>query len=388
MRRVLKFAMASLALATAAVFAQSQGVTKDEIVIGTHQDLSGPAATIGKPMTNGLVMRVEEANASGGIHGRKLRLVVEETGFDPRKAVTATQKLVNQDQVFAIVAGLGTSQSVAAMPVALRKNVFHLFPNAGTALVYEPVSPYAYAVVAPYFHEMVTIAGRLFKERKAAKPCIMYQDDEFGQEIMRGAEASLKAIGTELAARTTYKRGDTDFSTQMLRLSGEKCDFVILGTIVRETVGAITAARRIGFEPTFYASQAAYSDAIMQLGGPAMNGLYASMRQQAPRMDDSSKEVQAWITKYKARFGEDPAYGSVVGYAAVDIFVRAAMKAGKDLDNQSFMKAMDTLVVPPDIFGNPEFSWSPTKRLGSTEFRLSQIQNGRWRIVKEYADLK
>jgi branched-chain amino acid transport system substrate-binding protein len=390
MNKHFSFLVSGLAIvgASSVAQAQTQGVGKDEVVIGTHLDLSGPAASIGKPYGNGMVMRVEEINAAGGIHGRKLRLIIEDSALDPRKAVSAVQKLVNQDNVFAVVGAMGTAHTIASMPIALRKNVFHLYPSAGSAELYEPTNPLTYGVVPPFSVETGGIVAKLVTEKKASRVCAMYQDDDFGQEVMRGAETSLKSIGMAWTARVTYKRGDTDFSTQMQRLASERCDFVVLGTIIRETVGSITAARRIGFEPTFYATQAAYNDAIPQLGGAGMNGLYASMRQALPRMEDASREAQGWIGKYKTRFGEDPGYGSVLGYVAADIFVRAAIKAGKDLDNQTFNKAMDSLVVPADMFGTPEYSWTPTKRLGSSEFRLSQLQNGRWKVVREYADLK
>ncbi len=90
-------------------FAQSQGVSKTEIVIGTIQDLSGPVAAYGKQTRNGLQMRVDEINDKGGIHGRKFKLVVEDNGYDPKKALLAAQKLVTNDEVFAILAHIGTA---------------------------------------------------------------------------------------------------------------------------------------------------------------------------------------------------------------------------------------------------------------------------------------
>src|SRR5439155_25094697 len=108
----------SVVLAAAGVAAQTQGVSKTEITVATIQDLSGPLAGYGKQARNGMQLRVDELNEQqGGVHGRKVKLLVEDDGYDPKKAVLAAQKLVNQDKVFIVAGHLGTAPNMAAMPV-------------------------------------------------------------------------------------------------------------------------------------------------------------------------------------------------------------------------------------------------------------------------------
>ena len=97
--------------------AQSQGVSKTEITLGSIQDLSGPIAGFGKQVRLGMILRVDELNEQCGINGRKIKLIVEDSAYDPKKAVLAAQKLVNQDKIFAMVGHIGTAQNLAAMPV-------------------------------------------------------------------------------------------------------------------------------------------------------------------------------------------------------------------------------------------------------------------------------
>jgi branched-chain amino acid transport system substrate-binding protein len=158
----------------------------------------------------------------------------------------------------------------------------------------------------------------------------------------------------------------------------------VLGTIIRETIGAIGESRKTGFSPTFLGSSAAYTDLIHRLGGRAMDGLYAAMSTQHPYLDEASQPIRFWANKYKTKFNEDPTVFSAYGYNAVDAFIRAASKAGANLNTDSFIKAMDTMVIPADIFGSPESTFGPKKRLGSDASRLSQIQEGRWRVVSDY----
>ena len=384
MKSRLTLVAALLALGSGAALAQSQGVSKDEIVLGSIQDLSGPIAGFGKQVRLGMMLRVDEVNEQGGINGRKIKLLVEDSAYDPRRAVLAAQKLVNQDKIFAMVGHIGTAQNMAAMPVQFQKNVINFFPVTAAREMYEPFHKLKYSFAATYFDQMKIAVPKLVKEKGAKKVCTMYQDDEFGLEVKRGAEEGLKSIGMTLAEETSYKRGATDFASQMQKLQASGCDMVVLGTIIRETIGGIATAKRLGFNPTFIGSSAAYTDLIHKLGGPAMNGFYATMTVQNPYTDEASQPIRFWANKYKTKFNEDPTVFSVYGYSLVDTFLRAASKAGNNLTTESFIKAMDTMVIPPDIFGSAEMTFSPTKRLGSNSTRLSQLQDNRWKVVSEY----
>ncbi|MEY4734175.1 MAG: Leucine, isoleucine, valine-, threonine-, and alanine-binding protein precursor [Pseudomonadota bacterium] len=388
MKIQLSLIAAAMALTAGSASAQTQGVTKNEIVIGSIQDLSGPLAGFGKQVRLGMMLRVEEVNEQGGVNGRKIKLLVEDSGYDPRRAVLAAQKLVNQDKIFAMVAHIGTAQNMAAMPVQFQKNVVNFFPVTAAREMYEPFHKLKYSFAATYFDQMRQAVPALVKEKGAKQICTMYQDDEFGLEVFRGAEAGLKDAGMQFAEVTTYKRGATDFASQMQKLASAKCDFVVMGTIIRETIGGIATARRLGFNPTFVGSSAAYTDLIHKLGGPAMNGFYATMTSQHPYLDEASQPIRFWANKYKTMFNEDPTVFSAYGYGAVDSYLRAVEKAGANLTTETFIKAMDTMKIPSDIFGSPEMTFSPTKRLGNNISRMSQIQEGRWKVVTDYPKAK
>ncbi|MBY0408826.1 MAG: ABC transporter substrate-binding protein [Burkholderiaceae bacterium] len=371
-------------LGTSGAAMAQQGVTKDTITLGSIQDLSGPLAGFGKQVRLGMMLRVDEANEQGGVDGRKIELKVEDSGYDPKRAVLAAQKLVNQDKIFMMVGHIGTAQNMAAMPVQFSKNVINFFPVTAAREMYEPFNRLKYSFAATYYDQIRLALPKLMKEKNAKKVCTIYQDDEFGLEVERGGEAALKAMGMEYTEKTSFKRGATDFSSQIAKLKAASCDFVVLGTIIRETIGAIGESRKTGFNPTFLGSSAAYTDLIHKLGGKAMDGLYATMTVQHPYLDEASQPIRFWANKYKTKFNEDPTVFSVYGYDIIDAFIRGANKAGKNLSTDSFIKAMDTMVIPPDIFGSAEATFGPQKRLGSNLSRLSQIQDGKWKVVSDY----
>jgi branched-chain amino acid transport system substrate-binding protein len=380
-----KLLMTGLALVlTCLTAAAQQGVSKTEIALGSIQDLSGPLAGFGKQIRSGMMLRVDEVNEQGGIHGRKLKLLIEDSAYDPRKAVLAAQKLVNQEKIFAMVAHLGTAQNMAAMPVQFEKDVINFFPVTAAREMYEPFHRLKFSFATTYYEQMRIAVPKLVAEKGAKKVCAIYQDDEFGLEVLRGGEAGLKAVNMEFVEKTSFKRGATDFSSQVAKMKSAGCDLVVLGTIIRETIGTIGESRKTGFNPVFLGSSASYTDLIHKLGGKAMDGLYATMSVQNPYLDEASQPIRFWATKYKTKFNEDPTVFSVYGYLAIDSFLRAAQKAGPSLSTDSFIKAMDTMVIPPDIFGSAEMTFGPKKRLGSDASRLSQLQDSRWRVVSDY----
>jgi branched-chain amino acid transport system substrate-binding protein len=374
----------ALAASASVAVAQQQGVLKDEIVIGSIQDLSGPIAGFGKQARFGMMLRVDEINEQGGVHGRKLKLLVEDSAYDPKRAVLAAQKLVNQDKIFAMLGHIGTAHNMAAMPVQFEKNVVNFMPLTGSRDMYEPLHKLKYSFSVPYYEQMRSTLPKFVADKGIKKPCAIYQDDEFGLEVLRGAEDGLKLAKLELVEKTSFKRGATDFSSQVARMKAAGCDLVVMGTIIRETIGTIGEARKTGFNPTFIGCTAAYTDLIHKLGGAAMNGLYATMATQHPYLDDASQPVRFWANKYKTKYNEDPTVFSAYGYNIVDGFIRGVQKAGPNLTTDSFVKAMDSMTFPPDIFGSPEGNFTATKRLSSNLSRLSQIQDGRWKIVSDY----
>ena len=364
----------------------TQGVSKNEIVIGSIQDLSGPVAVLGKPIYNGMILRTEQINAAGGINGRKLKLVVEDSSYDPKKGVLATQKLLNQDKIFAMIGTLGSPVSLATIPQVIEKGVLHLFPITAHTGNFEPLHKLKFSLSNPYPNTTRIGIREMLKMKPYKRVAIIYQDDEYGQDVLRGAESTLKEAGLTLVERASYKRGATDFSSQMQKLKAANPDLIILGTIVRETIGAMASARQLGYTGDFLGSEAAYQPAVAKAGGKAVEGLYAVSTVATPYRDDpgNSKALNEWMDAYKARFKEDPDLYGVYGSMLIDIFAKAAEKAGANLTVDSMVASLERNGYPRTFFGNPEIAWTATKRMGQDQARIARIQNGRWTVVGEF----
>ncbi len=361
----------------------AQGVTDKEIVIGVITDLSGPVAQYGKEGRNGVQMKVDEINAQGGIHGRKLRVVVEDNGYDPKKAVLAAQKLVANENVFAVLGHLGTAPNMAVLPFLIENKVFNFLPQGASRDFYDPPNPYKVGLAPSYRSMVISSLGYLLTKKDYKKIGVLYQDDDFGQDVLMGTELTLKSMNKTVTEKASYKRGATDFSSQMAKLKAADCDFVVVGATLRELVGSVTEAKKIGFNPAIFTTAAAYSQQVPVLGGKAMDGIYASTFIQLPYSDDPNPQVREYFAAYKKRFGEDPGLYSMYGNYTAAVFAQIAAKAGKNLTTETFNAAMESNKIEPDNLGNPGFSVSKTDRLAIKKIRVVQIQDGKWRSVSD-----
>lgn len=383
LRRLALALLAALA-GTSVHAADVAGVSTQEIVVGHISDLSGPIAMLGTPVRDGMLMRFDEANAAGGVHGRKLRLAVEDAGYDPKRGVLAARKLVQRDKAFAFIATMGTPVVMATMPVVLEAGRLHLFPFSPHKATYEPLHPLKFQNFAPYQDYMEAATRHMVQAGGYRRTCLLYQDDDYGLEVMKGVETGLEKLAQTLFERTGYKRGATDLSSQIARLRAAECDLVVLATVVRETVAAMAEARRIGWKVDMLVTASGYSAQTHELGGEAVEGLYGVSVLPHPYAEGANSQLAGWIEHYRARFGAAPNVWSVMGYSLADMFVRTAEATGRDLTPEAFARTLERLEFTRDYFGSPSYRFSADDHLGNRHGRLAQIRNGRWELITDY----
>ena len=363
---------------TSSVAGDSQGISDNEVVIGTHQDLSGPITFWGVPVRNGMIMATEEINAAGGIHGRNLKLVVEDSGYDPKKAVLATQKLLTRDKIFIMAGAMGTPTVLASMPMVLKKGLPHIFPLTAAEQMYKPFHKLKFSMAAPYHAGMRTGIQWLVENNNRSVVCSMHQDDEFGLNVHRGVVEQTEAMGLQLAEVTTYKRGATDFSSQVARMKASGCDLVGLGTIIRETIGAMAEARKVGWAPDFLVSAAGYAPEVAMLGKGVTDGLYGLGQNLIPYYETAKPAVRTWMEQYEARFNAPASIQAVYGYTVIQATAEGLKNAGRDLTSESFVAGLEQIKGWKSIFESTPMTFSADQHLGASEFYLSQIQDGQW----------
>lgn len=361
---------------------QVNGVTETEIVVGSQNDLSGPAALLGNDVIRGARLRFDEVNAAGGVHGRQIRFVVEDAQYQLPRAIQATNKLLNRDKIFVMFMGMGTPMNNATIQTLTDAGVPNIFPISGGRQMVIPFRRMMFTARGIYYDE-IRAGVRYFVEQRGAKSiCAMYQDTDYGLEIFEAARDQAAAMGMELAATSAHKPTDTEFTAAVLRLRNAGCDTVMLGSIYKDTILIFEAARKIGWDDVAFVGQnASYSRAVAESG--AAEGYFAFVHIAVLYGDDDmNPAVAGWYKSFVDTYGSEPDYAAIEAYRNAGVLVSAFEKAGPDLTADALIAALESMTEYEDIFGY-RLTFGPDDHKGVDESVLTTVRDGRWVVLEE-----
>ncbi len=378
-------AAATLLVLGTDAFAETQrGVTDTEIVVGTITDLSGVTAVQGVNNANAVRLAFDEVNEKGGINGRKIRYIVEDSQYQVPRAVQAINKLINSDGVFFTIEDGGTPMNNATFPMAIEKNVPKLLPLSAARSMFEPFNRLKFSQYSSYVDQM-RAGVKFFVEQRGKKAiCAMYQDTDFGKDVLAGAQMQAEAMGMKIVATTAHKPTDTDFTAAIAKLREANCDLITMGTIVRDSTLIIATVKKVGWKVDLLGQVASYDTAIAEAPGNVADGFYSMSPSLYAYPDDPRPAIKAFAQKYKARYGVDVNYLGEMGYTSAQIAIEALQRAGRDLTVDSLVKAMESIQDFHDLFGGT-YSFSATNHHGATAAFLSVVHDGRWEPVVDHA---
>lgn len=384
-RRTILTGTAGLLAAPAIIrraHAATRGVTDTQITFGTMQDLSGVTAVQGVNNANAMRMVYDAVNAKGGIHGRKLNWVLEDMQYIVPKAVQAMNKMLNRDDIFFCIGNGGTPMNDAVMPSMFEKNVPNIFPLTCARSMYEPFNRLKFGQFSSYYDQMRAGVKYFVENHGKKRVGIMYQDTDYGRDVMAGAKAQIEAMGLQPGATAAFRPTDSDFNAHVARLHDDKCDLVMMGTIVKDTVLILQTARKTGFNPIFCGNFATYSTAVAEAPGEPAEGFYSMAPALYRYPDDPDPKIQAFCAEYKKRWGFDVNYLGEAGQATASFIVDLLERIGKDLTVDTLIAGLESTKDWHDIFGGPALNMSPTNHHASSSSFLSVVKKTRWAPVE------
>jgi len=395
MKKALLFGVMALFMAfgpLAVRAAAEEGVTDTEILIGSHQDLSGPIAGWGIQVKMGLEMRAREINEAGGIHGRKIRFVIEDSAYDPKKAIMVTNKMINMDKVFCFIGNMGSPTALATKPIISGKKIPQMYPLTAASGFYDPYDRYSFGGFVPYYDQARCLVKYFVENNGYKRIGILYQDDEMGDIMLKGVKDQLAVHKLELAAAESYKRGATEFSSQIANLKRADVQLVVLATVIRETVGAFREARKLGWQVDMCGMTPAYTQMVVNLlrdAGVSPDGLYVTGQTEYPYEDSPLESVREWFKRHVAWFAKPPDLPTTAGYWGVHHFALAAQKTGKDLTRERLIDTMETMgTVNDDIFGGVPVTFTKESHQGAYNVFMFQVQGGKWKKISGVLDFR
>ena len=355
-----------LVLATAA---SAQGVTDTQVVLGQSAAFSGPAMQLGKDMRDGALLYFNSINAKGGVSGRKIVLKSLDDGYDPTRAASNTRKLINDDKVFALFGYVGTPTSAASMPIFTEAKVPFVGAFTGAESLRKPVNPYVFNVRASYFDETEAIVQHL-TAMSIDNIAIFYQNDAYGQAGLEGVNRALARRNMKLSASGTVERNTVDVAKAVTAIGKVHPQAVIMISAYKSCAAFIRDMKKTGENPTFWNVSFVGSAALAKELGPEGRGVEISQVVPFP-WDISIPVVREYRKLLDETKGGEPGFGSLEGFIAAKVMVEGLKHAGRKLDRESFIRAMDS-IGELDV-GGFKVAYSPDNHYGSKFIDLTIV---------------
>ena len=371
-------ATASLLLAGAYLtgghaLAADPGVTDTEIVIGDVEPLTGPPALLGVAHTIGVKIAIGEINAAGGINGRKIKYILEDDGYVTARTIQGLRKVIDVDKAFALLGISGSGQSIAAMPVLEKSGIPTVISVGPVKPLWEPPRKNVFIVGQAYEEGIQALVKYLAQKNPGKKWGLITQDDDYGIAVRDGFDTVVKDKKLNVVYSGNYKKGQQDFSSEMLRLKDSGAEVFLAGGIIGENMAMIKEMEKLGVKPTVGIFWPGRVEVVLKLMGPASDGIYA-VDYVEPFAGPAGK---AFLEKAKPLLQEAEIKGinryTMAGYGAARTLFGAIGRCGKDVSwactiaELEKTKNLETGVMAPISFG-------PGVRFSNQKLQIMQAE--------------
>lgn len=357
------------------------GVTSDQILIGSSLALGGHAGYLGTQTLHGALAYLNHVNDNGGIHGRKIKIIAYDDGYDPPRCVANTQKLIVQDKVFCLFGYVGTPTTVKIVPLVEDAKIPVLGMFTGANALREPLKRYLINVRASYYQETGAAVKHLVERMKLSKIAVFYQYDAYGFDGLKGTEIALKPYGLVPVATGSYIRGTLDVEEGLEKIMAKEAQAVVMIGTYEPCAKFIRLARSKGFSSVFYNVSFVGADELARILGYTDEQIIVTQVVPPPEVSKIDKDLwgaREYIDLLKKYYPlDDPNFVSLEGYINAKVFVEGLKRAGRDLDRENFINAIETIRQLDLGIANP-LSFNPQDHQGLERVYFTYLKNGKF----------
>ncbi len=362
-----------------------RGVTKDEIKLACLVDFSGPGKFAGPVLAMGAKTYIRYINDQGGIHGRKIKLIVEDNGIMPNTTLAAARKVIFKDEVFAIGFNLGSAGSSAIIPIC-EENKTVMMPHGANRRFYNPGNKWVFVPFATQYNMGSRALEFIVLERdRNARIGMIYQDDGFGREGLAGVKAAAKFLNVDIVKTASYKIGTVDLSPQMRIMKEAKVDWIIAWTYIPQTGAILKGKAKLNWQVNVIGNNTTAYRMILPMLGKLADG-YMAVTPYVP-WEDTPQRTRNILKKYgvydkvsKSPFPASLFFGSWTYFAAM---VEGLKQAGPDLTPEAFIRGLEK-VKNLDVGGtSPNITFTSGRHVGyfSSMVVRADVKGKRFRII-------
>ena len=363
--------------------AGSPGLSDAQVLFGQSAAFTGPAQELGKQMRLGIEAAFHEANQAGGVHGRHLKLESLDDAYEDDYAYTNTERLIETNQVFALIGAVGTPTSRAASPLAHAAGVPFLAPFTGAEFLRDPHLDNVLNFRASYYQETEEMVARLTEDLGVTRVAVLYQNDSYGLNGLEGTRLALERRGLEPVASWHYERNTSAVKGAALRITEANPEAVIMIGAYAPVVRTIELVRR-ELDPVFMAVSFVGSNALADALGEDGAGVYVT--QVVPLPQDGSNPV---VARYHRALSEyepqaEPGFVSLEGYLAGRLAVAGLEACGQELSRECFLQSLHAETI---VIDGIQLNYGPDDNQGSDAVFLTVIGvDGKYHQVDNLRD--
>lgn len=348
------------------------GVTDNKILLGQSAAFSGPAAQLGIHMHAGAKVYFDALNEAGGVHGRKVEIIKLDDQYEAKLAAANTQKLIDEEKVFALFGYVGTPTSQAALPIFTEKKVPFFAPFTGAQLLREPFNRQIFNMRASYYNETEHLVNSLVKNGMK-KIAVFYQNDSYGQAGLKGVEIALEKLNVPLFGKATVERNSKDVMAAVATLLPKQPDAVIQISAYSSCAAFIIAMRKAGYHGQFHNVSFVGSQALADTLGEHGEGVVIS--QVVPFPWKNSTPLVGEFAKAMKKANKEINFSNLEGYMAAKLFTEGLRRAGRDLSRDKLIRALES--IQDFDMGGFNVNFSPNNHNGSRYVDMTMILKGR-----------
>lgn len=365
------FILAIFLMSTPVSAQKVRGVTDTEILIGQWGPQTGPAAPWGA-VARGTDLLCKIVNEEGGINGRKFKYFLRDDAYQPAKTKAIAKEFVEDIGVFAIIGGVGVATGMTARDYLMENQVFWFAPVTGVYEWIRPFQKYLFAVYPLYDDEAYNLTDYLYEKLGLKKIAMFYQNDDYGKQGVMGVERYLKDKNINLVAKVSAEVTDRDLSTHALKLKDSGAQVVIMWAMPTHAALILGETAKIGFKPQ-WATSNTLSDAALMM--QITKGLWAGMiHSNFVELPDSNLPLMVKYREWHKKLAPQERWGVfyLAGLVFAEPFFEGVKRAGKNLNNDTLMKALEGIKDFRGI-GGP-ISYSPTERQGAKHVFYGKVK--------------
>jgi ABC-type branched-subunit amino acid transport system substrate-binding protein len=369
------------------------GIGDTTITIGGTAPLSGPESAY-SVVAAGAAAYFEYVNANGGVNGRKIEYVYYDDAYDPAQTIQQTRRLVEQDKVFAIFNTVGTEHALAIRPYLNQLGVPELFAGSGATALARDARKYPWSLgYLPSFYAEGKLYGRhIAATRPRARVAVLYEDSDFGKDLLAGLQAGLRGSKAAVVARQSYSVTEADVASQLAALKASKGDVLMVFALPKQTIQSFITADKLGWRPQVYVAAVSIDPFVMTVARvntgnrTTKDALSIAFLKDASNLarwgKDAGVRLYYRIMKAYAPNGDPKAVANFYGMAVAYTMVDALRRAGKDPTRRSLLEAATHLnETNPFLLPGITVRTTPTDRYPIEQAQLYRYQGGVWRTV-------